>query len=406
MTRTDSEQAEVLIVGGGLVGLGLAAALGSAGLACAVIDTEDPASAVDAAFDGRVSAIALATWRMLEATGVRRHLAEAQPILDIRVSDGDSLLFMHYDHDEIGADALGYMVENRVTRTALYARLAELETVRLIAPARVARVRREGAFAQAELDDGRTIGARLCVAADGRASPLGKAAGIRRVGWRYPQVGIVCTVHHERPHHGIAQEHFLPAGPFAILPMTGNRSSLVWTEREALASAIVSLGEADFTAEMTRRFGDYLGNLEVVGPRWSYPLALHLAERYVDHRLALVGDAAHGIHPISGQGLNLGLRDVAALAEVVVDAARLGLDVGDAPALARYQRWRRFDALVLAAVTDSLNRLFSNDIAPVRLARDLGLAALNRVGPLKRFFIRHAAGTIGDLPRLLEGRAL
>ncbi|MCG8696363.1 MAG: FAD-dependent monooxygenase, partial [Minwuiales bacterium] len=267
-------------------------------------------------------------------------------------------------------------------------------------------VRRDAARSEVHLADGTVVSAPLCVGADGRNSPLRQSAGIKCAAWSYHQVGIVCTVHHELPHGGVAQERFLPAGPFAILPMTGNRSSLVWTERADLAPAMMALDEAAFTAEMASRFGDYLGALEVVGPRWSYPLALHLAERYTDRRLALVGDAAHGIHPIAGQGLNLGLRDVAALAEVIVDTARLGLDIGDAVPLERYQRWRRFDALLLAAVTDSLNRLFSNDIEPIRLARDLGLAAVNRMGPLKRVFMSHARGTVGQLPKLLQGQSL
>ena len=253
---------------------------------------------------------------------------------------------------------------------------------------------------------GGAVRARLAVAADGRDSALRREAGIAVTTWRYPQVGIVCTVAHERPHRGIAHERFLPAGPFAILPMTGNRSSLVWTERSDLAPAMMALGEAEFGSEVALRFGDFLGRLDVVGPRWSYPLALVHAERYADRRLALVGDAAHAIHPIAGQGLNLGLRDAAALAEALVDDRRLGLDIGAAGALERYQRWRRFDSLVLMAATDGLNRLFSNDIEPLRLARDVGLAAVNRAVPLKRFIMRHAMGTLGRLPRLVRGQPL
>ncbi len=406
MTAIPSDRADLVIVGGGMVGLTLAAALGDAGLDCVVVDRADPATATAAGFDGRVSAIAHASWRLLAQTGVWRHVRTAQPILDIRVSDGNSLLFLHYDHRDLGDEPFGYMVENRHIRRALLARLAELPNVRLLAPAEIAAVDRGANRVDVRLGDGRAVSAPLVVAAEGRRSPLRAAAGIGTVGWRYGQVGIVCTVHHALPHGGVAQERFLPAGPFAILPMTGNRSSLVWTEREALAPAILAADEAEFGAEMADRFGDHLGALEVVGGRWSYPLALHLARRYVDRRLALIGDAAHVIHPIAGQGLNLGLRDAAALAEVVVDAARLGLDLGAPAALERYQRWRRFDSLALAAVTDGLNRLFSNDVAPLRLARDLGLAAVDRLAPLKRTLMRHARGTVGDLPRLLQGRAL
>ena len=398
--------ADVLIAGGGLVGLTLAIALGRAGLDVIAVDREDPAQVLDAAFDGRASAIAHASRRALEAIGIWRHVREAEPILDIRVSDGQSLLFLHYDHRELGSEPFGHMVENRLMRQAQQAALSDCANVRLLAPAAVAGLTHEPGRALLTLTDGRRLAAPLVLAADGRNSPLREAAGIKCMAWSYPQIGIVCTVAHERPHQCVAQERFLPAGPFAILPMTGNRSSLVWTERAALAPAILRLDEAAFAAELAQRFGDYLGALEVVGPRWSYPLALHHAESYVAPRLALVGDAAHGIHPIAGQGLNMGLRDVAALAEVLVDARRLGLDLGDLGVLEQYQRWRRFDNVLLAGVTDLLNRLFSNDVEPIRMARDLGLAAVNRLPPLKRLFMQHARGTVGKLPRLLQGQPL
>jgi 2-octaprenyl-6-methoxyphenol hydroxylase len=229
--------------------------------------------------------------------------------------------------------------------------------------------------------------------------------GIGLISWSYPQRGIVATVAHEKPHNGTAFEHFLPSGPFAILPMTGNRSSLVWTEREELADDILESADADFEAEVARRFGAHLGAVRADGPRWSYPLRFHLARSYVKPRFALVGDAAHGIHPIAGQGLNLGFKDVAALVEVILDAARLGLDYGTIDVLRRYERWRRFDSFALAAATDALNRLFSNDIAPLRLVRDLGLGIVDGIGPLRRFLMRHAGGDSGKLPRLLRGEA-
>ena len=397
---------DAIIVGGGLVGLPLAIALAGQGLAVAVIDREDPAAAVAEAFDGRVSAIAHASRMALQAIGVWQQVSAAQPILDIRVSDGSSPLFLHYDHREIGNEPFGHMVENRVMRRALQARQAALPNLLLLAPAVLANLDRGPGHVVATLADGRRYRAPIAIAADGRDSPLRQAAGIKSFGWGYGQAGIVCTVAHEYPHHGVAQERFLPAGPFAILPMTGNRSSLVWTEREALAPVMLQLAPEAFLAEVERRFGDYLGRLEVVGPRWSYPLRLHIADQYVAHRLVLIGDAAHGIHPIAGQGLNLGLRDVAALAEVLIEASRLGLDLGDALVLERYQRWRRFDSLLLAGVTDALNRLFSNDVAPVRLARDLGLAAVHRLPSLKRLFMQHARGSMGELPRLRSGQPL
>ncbi len=419
-------ETEVLIVGGGMVGLTLGVALAGAGVGVVLVDATDPATLRAAAFDGRSSAIARGTRQLLGALGVWAEMAgEAEPILEIRVSDGKvgagaSRLFLHYDHHELDQAAqgpLGYIAENRAIRRALYARAGALETLTLLAPARIDRLDRGAASVEAVLAGGRRIRARLAVGAEGRASPLREAAGIRAARWGYPQCGIVCTVAHERPHLGVAHEHFLPSGPFAMLPMTpapaktpmsegGHRSSLVWTERRALVPALMALPGPDFARELERRFGDGLGRLREVDGRWTYPLSLMHAERYIDRRLALIGDAAHVIHPIAGQGLNLGLRDVAALAEVVVDARRRGHDPGEDEVLARYQRWRRFDNTLLMVVTDGLNRLFSNDVAPLRLARDLGLAAVDAAPPLKRFFMRHAMGLVGDLPRLLRGEAL
>lgn len=397
---------DVVIVGSGPVGSMLAVALGGAGLRVALIDRLDPAAMVAAPFDGRASAVSHASRRALDAIGAWRHLADAaQPILDIRVGEGDSPLFLHYDHRELGDGPLGFMLENRHLRRGLGTAVSETGNVELFAPAELSALDRSGTAAVARLAGGDVLRGRLVAAADGRASPLRRAAGIRVHGWSYAQSGIVCTVAHERPHRGIAHERFFPAGPFAILPLTGDRSSLVWTEPSAVADRLIGLDKPAFDGDMRDRFGDFLGHVESVGPRWSYPLALHNAETYRDRRLALVGDAAHAMHPIAGQGLNLGFRDAAALAEVVVDAARLGLDVGGADVLSRYETWRRFDAMTLLAVTDGLNRLFSNDVGAVRVARTAGLAAVNRMPPLKRFFMRHARGTVGKLPRMLRGAA-
>ena len=424
----DRLETEVLIVGGGLVGLSLAVALADAGIDTLVVDREDPATQLDQGFDGRSSAIARGSQQALAGIGLWDLMAEAaQPILDIRVSDGRvgaaaSRLFLHYDHRDLGAGPLGFIVENRATRRALHARSGDLAKLRRLAPARLAGLERTPSRVTAEVDDGETriqVSAQLAVSAEGREASLRKAAGIGATRWRYGQSGIVCTVAHELPHHGVAHEHFLPSGPFAMLPMTDgedgtgkeggeavHRSSIVWTERDALVPAMMDLDGPAFAREIQRRFGDSLGALRPIGGRWAFPLSLIHAERYVDRRLALVGDAAHGIHPIAGQGLNLGLRDVAALAEALVDARRLGLDLGTGEALARYERWRRFDSLLLIAATDGLNRLFSNDLPPVRLARDLGLAAVDRLPPLKRLFMRHAMGMVGDTPRLIRGEAL
>ncbi|HEV8027933.1 MAG TPA: UbiH/UbiF/VisC/COQ6 family ubiquinone biosynthesis hydroxylase [Stellaceae bacterium] len=398
---------ELIVVGGGLTGLTLGIACAGAGVEVAVIDRESPATMLAEPFDGRTTAIAHGSQQVLEAIGLWRRVAEgAEPIREIRVADGGSPLFLHYDHRELGDAPLGYIVENRKLRQALMAEAASLPRLRHLAPAAVERVEREEARAVAHLADGGRVTGALVAACDGARSPLRGAAGIKTIAWNYPQVSIVCTVRHALPHRGVAVEHFLPGGPFAILPMTGNRSSIVWTESAALAPALLALDEADFMQELGRRFGDYLGALALEGPRWSHPLSLLHAERYAAPRLALVGDSAHVIHPIAGQGFNLGIRDVAVLAELIVDARRLGLDIGGALLLERYERWRRFDNVMLAAVTDGLNRLFSNALPGITLARDLGLAAVDRLPPVKRFLMRHAMGVIGDLPRLVRGEPL
>jgi 2-octaprenyl-6-methoxyphenol hydroxylase len=403
-----TQQVELLIAGGGLIGLLLGIACAGAGLGVAIVDRQEPGTMLGEGFDGRSSAIAYGSRRVLDALGLWPEVAaDAEPILEIRVADNDSPLFLHYDHRDLDPGTpLGYIVENRVLRRIMFERIRSLESLSLLAPLEVAAVATSSLAAVATLSDGRTIAARLTAAADGQESRLRRAAGIRTVGWRYPQTGIVTTVRHERPHSGIAIEHFLPAGPFAILPMTGNRSSIVWTERAELAARLAALSDAAFAAEITARFGDFLGAVEPIGPCWTYPLALMVAESYVAERLALVGEAAHVIHPIAGQGLNLGIRDIAALAELVIDRRRLGLDIGDSDLLGRYQQWRRLDTIALAAVTDGLNRLFSNQLAPLRLARDLGLATVHRLPPLKRLLMRDAMGIVGDLPRLVRGEPL
>ena len=423
---------DVLISGGGMVGITLALALADAGLTVIVIDSLPAAERGAAGYDGRSSAIAEGSRRVLAGVGVwDRMVPEACPILDIRVSDARigqpaSLLFLHYDHRELAPSAaakrrvngpaaarpspMGYIVENLAIRRALLAAIATRRSIRHLAPAQAVGLSCEPGRARVTLADGSSLTGRIVIAADGRGSPMRQAAGIRLTEWEYPQSGIVCTIGHELSHQNVAHEHFLPSGPFAVLPMVddanGHRSSIVWTEKRDLVPAIMALAPADFAAEIQRRFGDSLGRIRLLGGRWAYPLKLQHAARYVGERLALVGDAAHAIHPIAGQGLNLGLRDVAALAETLVDAHRLGLDIGVGEPLERYERWRRFDNLMLLAATDLLNRLFSNDIAPIRLARDIGLGLVNRMPPLKRLFMRHAMGMVGDLPRLIRGERL
>ncbi len=401
--RASRIRVDAAIVGGGLVGMTVAIGLADAGLEVAVVDRAAPASQTLPAFDGRASAIAHASVRLLDALGVWTHVAEHQSIEQIRVSDGDSRLHLHFDAAELGDGPLGEMVENRHLRLALFRRARDIDTLHLFAPADPAAIDHAPGRVVLRLADGREVETPLLIGADGRASRVRRQAGIRSFGWSYGQEGIVATIRHALPHGGIAHERFLPSGPFAILPLGGDRSSLVWTVRAREADAAFGLPPALFEEAIRRRVGGFLGELHVEGRRWRYPLGLRLAERYVAPRVVLVGDAAHGVHPIAGQGLNLGLRDAAALIEVLVEAARCGEDPGDELVLERYQQWRRFDNVLLACVTDGLNRLFSNDVLPLRLARDLGLAATGRIGPARRFFMRHARGTLGRLPRLLQG---
>lgn len=409
----DEISVDIAIIGGGLAG-GLAAlALAREKFTVALIDSEEPAAMQDAAFDGRTTALAYAAARVFRRLGLWASIADdAAPILDILVTDGRragpgrkgavSSFHLHFDSRELGGDdPLGYIVENRLLRRAIYAALAGETGVTLLAPARRIRTECGKADAAITLADGRRVRAALVVAADGRHSPSRADAAIRVNAWTYPQTGIVATIAHERPHDGVAQELFLPSGPFAILPMTGDRSNLVWTETTDAAPAYLALPDDRFLAAIAARVGDYLGDISLAGPRWSYPLAFHLAQSFIAPRLALIGDAAHAIHPIAGQGYNLGVKDIAALVEVLVDARGLGLDVGSASTLENYQRWRRFDSASLAFGTDALNRLFSNDVAPLRVARDIGMGAVNAIAPLRRFFMKQAGADLGRLPALM-----
>ena len=406
MSRDDTD---VLIAGGGFAGLTLAIALRQALGPSFGIVVADPALGGEQTGDERASAIVAAARKLFEAIGVWQAVAaDAQPILDMVVTDsrlGDAVkpVFLTFAGDVEPGEPFAHMVENGplVDALASAARAAGV-TLR---PSAVAGFKIEGPRIAARCGD-ETIAAGLLIAADGARSQLRELAGIATFGWSYGQSAIVGTVAHERDHGGRAEEHFLPAGPFAILPLKGRRSSIVWTEDERTAARIVALPDEAFHAELEQRFGLHLGEIALVGPRRVHPLGLTVARAFVAERLALVGDAAHVIHPIAGQGLNLGLRDVAALAEVIVDAARLGLDFGAAHVLARYQRWRRFDTMAMGIATDGLNRLFSNRSDALRLVRDVGLGLVDRLPGLKRLFIREAAGLVGDVPRLLRGEAL
>jgi len=411
-------EVDVLVTGGGLAGGTLSLALAQNGFRVATVDLENPAEWLDRGFDGRASAIALSSQRVLHGVGIWDVIeAETAPIKDIRVADGHSPLYLHYDHAELAtpgqaAEPFGYMVENRSIRKALNVLVPKTPNLTYYAPNVMTALERtpEGAFAT--LKDGTRIKAALVAVCEGRKSPTRDQAGIKITKWDYKQAGIVCTVEHERPHDFCAQEHFLPSGPFAILPLPGTaekpgcRSSIVWTERADLWPLMMELDDDDFLEELRLRFGDFLGEVKIVGPRFAYPLALQFAERYTDARLALVADSAHGMHPIAGQGLNMGLRDVAALAEVLLDAKRAGQDIGSEAALEAYARWRRFDNALMLAVTDALVKMFSNRNEPLQVARDVGLAVVNQLPTLKRFFMRHAMGTVGELPKLMRGETL
>ena len=401
---------DILIAGGGLNGLTLAIALRSAGFAVTLVDPVSSAQRGMDGFDGRGYALAIASQRVLKVLGVWDALTEVQPILGIKVTDGragegPSPLMLTFDHAEIEEGPMGFMVEDRHLRPALL-QAAGAAGVAQIDGDRLTDFIADPAGVTATLGSGQTIRARLLVGCDGKESGVATHAGIKRTGWSYDQTALVCAVSHELPHHGIAHQFFMPSGPLAILPLTGNRASIVWTETTARASAIQALDDAGYLDELRPRFGDFLGRIDLAGARFTYPLGLSIAGRFVAPRVALVGDAAHSVHPIAGQGLNAGLKDVAALAEVLTDARRRGEDIGRDDVLGRYERWRRFDTATLAAATDGFNRLFSNDNSFLRAVRNIGLGVANAFPGLRRGLIREAAGLTGDLPRLARGKPL
>jgi 2-octaprenyl-6-methoxyphenol hydroxylase len=398
------ERADVIILGGGLIGLTLAIALDRHGLSSIVVDPADPATIAGIAYDGRATAVASASWRMLETLGTAGRLdGEGCPIRSIRVSEGLAPGGIVFDAPD-GDDPLGIMVENRRLRAVLREMAEQSPNVKLMMPARVAESVRDQAGVRVALDDGRILAAPLLIGAEGRSSPAREAANIPVARWRYDHAAIVVTVAHERPHQNVACEIFYPTGPFAILPMLpGTRSAIVWSVPAADAAAFVDLPDRAMAAEIGKRMGGFLGRLEMAGPRWTYPLGFHHAARMTAERLALAGDAAHGIHPIAGQGLNLGLRDAAALAQVLVEGARLGLDLGDAQILSRYERWRGLDTFMVAAATDGLTRLYAIPGRTASAVRRLGMGVVGRLGPLKDQLMAEARGESGELPLLLRG---
>jgi 2-octaprenyl-6-methoxyphenol hydroxylase len=400
-------RSDIIILGGGLVGQTLAIALATHGLSVAVVDPLDPAKTQATGFDGRASAVASASWRMLEALGVADALrSHGSAIHRIEVRDGlqaKALDFTTAADDE----PLGVMFENRILRTALNDKAASLEAITRYSPARAVDVVRDGTGVRVTLDTGMILAAPLLIAAEGRNSPMREAAGIRVARWHYDHTAIISAFDHSENHQNIAHEIFYPAGPFALLPLNpGTRSALVWTVSNRDAPGVLALSDRAFLAEVAKLSGGVLGEVTLAAPRSSFALGFHHTARITAERLALVGDSAHGIHPIAGQGLNLGFRDVAALAEVLVAGARLGLDLGDAQLLARYERWRGLDSLAVAFATDSLNRLFAVPGKPARAIRRFGLGAVQRISPLKAFFMSEARGANGALPSLLKGELI
>lgn len=416
--KTDTD---CLIIGGGIVGMTCALAAAQAGATVTLVDLSAPDEAFandrDLKFDGRGYAIAASSYNMMIALGVSDHLnGKTGPIDDILISDGEpgcapSPLTLHFDSRDIAdagiAKPMGYMIEARHLRAALLAQIARTDAITWKAPARVVGHSALSSHAQITLDDGSTLSAKLIIAADGRGSHMRKSAGIAVTGWDYAQRGIVTTVAHARPHNNIAHELFLPGGPFAILPLADDaqgchRSNIVWTDSARAAKAACALPDDLFAAELARRFGDFLGSVTPITPRRAHPLGLQIAKAYSAPRLCLIGDAAHAIHPIAGQGLNMGLRDVAALADVIADARTAGQDIGAAKALDAYSQWRKFDNHLLASATDIFNRLFSNAIPPVQHLRRLGLGAVDKMPTARKFFMKEAAGMNGELPSLLR----
>jgi 2-octaprenyl-6-methoxyphenol hydroxylase len=398
------ERADVIILGGGLVGLTIAIALDKHGLSSIVVDPVDPETTITPQYDGRATAVSSSSWRMLEAIGVAERLeGQGCPINAIRVSDGLEPGGLHFDPPQ-GDDPLGIMFENRLLRAAMRDTAKECEHVNLMMPAKAAEVVRDGASVRIALEDSRVITAPLLIGAEGRNSPTREQANIPVARWSYDHAAIIVTVEHERHHENVAYEIFYPTGPFAILPMLpGTRSAIVWSVPAGQSTALLDLPERAMAHEIEKRMGSFLGKISLAGPRSFYRLGFHHAATITAERLALAGDAAHGIHPIAGQGLNLGFRDAAALAQVLVEGARLGMDLGDAQLLARYDRWRSLDTFMVAAATDALTRLYGIPGRTASAVRRFGMGAVQRLGPVKNRLMSEARGESGDMPLLLRG---
>lgn len=414
MSKKIAHKYDVVIVGGGLSGLSMAALLGKAGLQTLILDQDSQARKISPTFDGRTTALSLSSMNVLKAADIWSECQQyAAPIKDVKVADEGSALFCHYDYRELGDQPLGCVVENRFIRLAQFKILDRLESVTHIAPARVQQIERELSqaivtFSYEEVEH--KVEALLVIGADGRGSLCREQAEIDIAHWKYDQTAMICNISHEKPHHGFAVEHFMPDGPFAVLPLIDDeegrhRSSIVWSDHYKKALEYMALTDDYFTKCLARRLDGALGEISLIGQRGAWPLSVLLADSYISTRLALIGEAAHAMHPIAGQGLNLGLRDIAVLAEEIILAHRAGKDIGSPTLLEKYQSLRRFDTVSLIAVTDWLTRFFSNDVLPIKVARRLGLGAVEKVPPAKRLFMKHAMGllAVGELPKLLRG---
>ena len=403
-----SYDTDILIAGGGLNGPALALGLAQAGFDVTVVDARPETARADDNFDGRGYALALASKRLLDAIGVWKRVADnAQPMLEIKVSDGragegPAPFFLHFDHAEIEEGPMGFMVEDRFLYRAFLSAMEEEDRITKITEDSVIAQDVDATGVTVTLRSGKTLRARLLVGCDGRQSGVAQRAGIKRTGWGYGQTALVCAIAHDKPHNGIAHQFFMPAGPLAILPLPGNMSSIVWSETDENAQRIHALSDEDYMEMLRPRFGDFLGEITLAGARFTYPLNLTVANQFVDERVALVGDAAHGMHPIAGQGLNAGLRDVGALVQILTEAQRRGENIAAIDVLERYQEWRRFDTHALVAATDLTNKLFSNDNPLLRLGRDIGMGLVNASPALRRTFMREAAGLTGELPELMK----
>ena len=399
---------DIAIIGGGLAGRMMALAAARAGLSATIIDKAPKGDLEADAFDGRSYAMAHSSVRMLRKLGLWDHLEQvSQPILDIKISDGPvhgtpSAPLLHFDHHDLYEGPMGHMVEDRHLRPALVEMLDEVKTTHYLDKTEIVDAEQEGRYLKLTARDGSDLRAKIAVCADGRTSAFAKSIGIGYEGWDYAQTSLVCALEHEHQHNGIAYQHFMPPGPLAILPLKGNRCSIVWTETKENADTIMSLDERAYLDVLRPRFGTFLGKIKLVGQRYSYPLNLSLARKFVAARTALIGDAAHGMHPIAGQGLNSGLRDIAALIDVITEAKQRGEDIGADATLARYQEWRRFDATTLSLALDSFNHLFSSNNPILRAIRTTGIHVIENTPSLKTAMMRQAAGLSGELPELMR----